>query len=89
MRHEQVEFIPEVLEEGVLYISQEFETSTHLCACGCKTEVVLPITQAGWSLKVDNDMVTLHPSIGNRFACKSHYWIRNGEVVWASKRKNG
>jgi hypothetical protein len=30
--------------------------------------------------------VSLIPSIGNwSFACKSHYWISNNKVLWASK----
>jgi len=28
--------------------------------------------------------ISLHPSIGNwSFECRSHYWIRNNQVVWA------
>jgi hypothetical protein len=30
--------------------------------------------------------VSLHPSIGNwSFPCRSHYWIRGNEVVWAEQ----
>lgn len=84
LRPKFVEFIPEKLEGGILYISQRYRTATHLCCCGCGEEVVTPLGQTDWSLKVANGNVTLYPSIGNwSFACKSHYWIRDGKIVWA------
>lgn len=82
------EFIPERLEDGVLYISQRYNTVSHRCCCGCGEEVVTPISPADWSLRVDGGKVSLHPSIGNwNFACRSHYWIRRNQVVWAGAMK--
>lgn len=79
-----VEFIPDKLSDGVLYISERFCTASHKCCCGCGEEVVTPLTPADWSLRKDGDIVTLHPSIGNwSFPCRSHYWIRRNRVVWA------
>lgn len=78
-----VEFIPRDLEAGVLYISDRFKTASHLCACGCGERVVTPLTPVDWGLLVAGDKVSLHPSIGNwNYACKSHYWINNNEVIW-------
>ena len=34
-----VEYIPDDLEEGVVYISGEFAVTAHLCCCGCGREV--------------------------------------------------
>ena len=34
LRPEFVEFIPEQLEDGVLYISQRYGTAMHRCCCG-------------------------------------------------------
>jgi hypothetical protein len=42
LRPEFVEFIPEQLEDGVLYISHRYGTALHLCCCGCCSEVVKP-----------------------------------------------
>ena len=42
LKHEFVEFIPEDLEQGTLYISIRFKTGTHLCCCGCGNIVVTP-----------------------------------------------
>jgi hypothetical protein len=34
--------------------------------------------------KTQGDSVSLDPSIGNfNLPCQSHYWIRDGKVVWA------
>lgn len=79
-----VEFIPESLKEGVIYISQRYGTATHRCCCGCGQEVVTPIGPTSWSLQIKDGTVTLYPSIGNwSLPCRSHYWIRNGRVEWA------
>lgn len=79
-----VQYIPERLEPGVLYVSREYGTASHLCCCGCGEEVVTPLNPTDWSLAVERGGVTLYPSIGNwSFPCRSHYWIRNGHVEWA------
>ncbi len=84
IRHSFVEFVPDVLEEGILYISLPYATVSHKCYCGCGHEVVTPLSPTDWSLTFDGVSVSLNPSIGNwSFACKSHYWIRNGKVKWA------
>lgn len=80
---EFVEFIPEDLAPGVLYISMKYGTASHLCACGCGNRVVTPLSRNGWQLLFDGT-VTLSPSIGNfEFPCNSHYFIRGNRVVWA------
>lgn len=81
-----VEFIPERLEEGILYISQRYGTAAHNCCCGCGKEVITPLTPTDWSLRKDGNGVTLQPSIGNwSLPCRSHYWIRRNEVIWAGQ----
>lgn len=85
-RTEFVEFMPERLEEGVLYVSLRFKAAQHLCPCGCGNWVYLPFhnPETDWTMTLNGGLVTLSPSIGNRFPCKSHYWIKDGEVVWAN-----
>lgn len=79
-----VESIPEVLEPGVLYVSMTLASVMHLCACGCGQEVITPLSPTDWKLCFDGENVTLDPSIGNwSFQCRSHYWLRAGEVRWA------
>lgn len=79
-----VEFIPDHVEDGVLYISERFRTCSHNCCCGCGEEVVLPLSPAEWQLSRDGDAVSIWPSVGNwDYACKSHYVIRWNQVRWA------
>lgn len=73
---------PRLLEEGVLYISEECELAAHKCCCGCGEDVITPLNPARWRLDRRGGRVSLHPSIGNwKFACRSHYWIRNNNVI--------
>jgi hypothetical protein len=84
LAHKFVEFIPDVLEEGVLYASLTYGTASHRCCCGCGREVVTPLTPTDWKLIFDGETVSLYPSIGNwNFPCRSHYWIWNSYVEWA------
>ena len=78
--------MPERLEEKTLYISIKYATTLHLCPCGCGNKVVAPLSPDGWSVTFDGLTVSLNPSIGNwSFPCKSHYWIREDEIVWSRK----
>ncbi|MFB9982547.1 DUF6527 family protein [Mesorhizobium kowhaii] len=45
-----VDYIPDDVEAGVLYVSRRFSTATHLCCCGCGREVVTPLNPAKWSI---------------------------------------
>jgi Family of unknown function (DUF6527) len=82
--HQFVEFVPDVLEEGVLYVSMAYATAVHKCACGCGQEVVTPLSPTDWQLSFNGEAVSLDPSIGNwSFPCRSHYYIRRGVVRWA------
>lgn len=84
LRHAYVEYIPEKLEPGVLYISRKYRTASHLCCCGCEFKVVTPLNPAKWKLTDHGQTVSLFPSIGNwSFPCKSHYWIDHGRIQWA------
>lgn len=81
-----VDSVPAQITEGSLYVSIKFKTCIHLCACGCKNEVVTPLSPIDWAFRYNGESISLYPSIGNwSFECKSHYWIKNNEVVWARK----
>ncbi len=76
------EFIPADLDEGTLYISLDYATAVHLCACGCSSKVVTPFGPADWQLVFDGT-VSLRPSIGNgQLPCRSHYYIRQDRILW-------
>lgn len=81
---EFVEFMPQELTEGILYISLKFEIAIHLCACGCRLRTVTPFSEGEWKITVADNVVTLSPSIGNfQFDCRSHYWIKENAIEWA------
>ncbi len=85
LQYRFIEFIPEKVEEGILYISIEYCTAIHKCICGCGNEVVTPFSPTDWKLSFNGKSVSLHPSIGNwNFECQSHYWIKNNKIEFAS-----
>lgn len=77
-----VTYVPGELEQGRLYISMEYSTAVHLCACGCRAKTVTPLASDGWTLTF-NGAVTLRPSVGNgQSSCHSHYLITRDAVEW-------
>ncbi len=84
LQHEFVNYIPDTLDDGVLYVSIPFVTAVHRCCCGCGNEVVTPLDPTDWEMTFNGKSISLWPSIGNwSLACQSHYWIRRNEVQWA------
>lgn len=86
LRHEFVEYVPDQLEDGTIYISIVYATAIHRCCCGCGLEVVTPLSPVDWAVTYDGETVSLDPSIGNwSFPCQSHYWIERSRVTWAPR----
>lgn len=86
LQHKFIEFVPSILEEGVLYISVEYSSVIHKCVCGCGNKVVTPLSPTEWELTFDGKSVSLNPSIGNwNFECKSHYWIIKNRVKFTRR----
>lgn len=83
---EYTHYMPKELKPGVLYISKEFETAAHLCACGCGAKIRTPLGPSEWKFEETSDGPSLYPSIGNwQQQCKSHYWIQHGAIIWAKE----
>lgn len=83
IQHQFVDVVPDILQDGVVYVCIPYTTAVHLCLCGCGEEVVTPIRPTGWSLTFNGVAVSLNPSIGNwNFTCRSHYWIICDRVRW-------
>lgn len=83
---EYVEYIPPVdkMKQGVLYVSLEFCTAAHLCACGCGQQSVTPLGgEHGWQYNSNGVQVTLAPSILNtNCPNRAHYFIRDSKIIW-------
>lgn len=83
---QSVHYMPKVLEAGILYVSEEFHTAAHLCACGCMQKVRTPLGPTEWTVRADVRGPTLRPSVGNwQLPCRSHYLITNGNVQWSNQ----
>lgn len=63
------------MEFGKLYYSEKYRVMNHLCLCGCGHPAPIPIEPGEWSITENNGLVTVRPSLKQRFACKSHYLI--------------
>ena len=86
LRHRFVEFMPDTLEDGTIYVSMAYATATHKCCCGCGKEVVTPLSPTDWKLTFNGRTISLEPSIGNwGFPCQSHYWIKDNRAVWTPR----
>ena len=86
LKYEFVEYIPDRLINGTIYISVAFATAAHKCCCGCGNEVITPLSPTDWTLIFDGQSISLNPSIGNwNFACQSHYWIIHNRIKWAPR----
>ena len=79
-----VEFLPDVLEGGLLYVSMEHGMVAHSCCCGCGSPVYTPLTPTDWKIMYNGETITLSPSVGSwELPCRSHYIIKANRVVVA------
>ena len=81
--------LPERLKSRYLYIVQEDgfeEQAAMLCPCGCGRVLhmnLLPDDRPCWKLTRHEDGTpSLHPSVWRKKDCGSHFWLREGRVIW-------
>lgn len=80
--YQAVDRIPKQLSPDVVYHSEEYEIGALLCACGCGHRVCLLVPDSH-QITSSGGLATIHPSISVCDApCRSHYFIRAGEVDW-------
>jgi hypothetical protein len=57
------------------------------CPCGCKSIVVLSTSQKlrpRWTIDVDVwGRPTVRPSVRRSTACRSHFFVNRGRIMWA------
>jgi len=81
-----VDYVPEQLEQCVIYIAIEYGAVMHLCLDGCGERISTPLSPAQWALTFDGETISLWPSVGNwDLPCGSHYVIRNSRVIWSKR----
>lgn len=56
------------------------------CPCGCGELLQLNTTPGArprWDVNVHDDgTVTLYPSVWRKVGCRSHFFLRNGKIIW-------
>jgi hypothetical protein len=56
------------------------------CPCGCGKRLELLLVdeaKPNWKLTLKNgEKPTLHPSVWLKNGCRSHFWLRDGKIVW-------
>jgi hypothetical protein len=83
------EQLPGTLKPRTLYIVEEDgfqEQAAMICPCGCKRVLhmnLIPDERPCWKFTDQNDgTATLHPSVWRKKDCGSHFWFRDGRVIW-------
>jgi hypothetical protein len=82
--------IPSKLDESKIYIignKGQYWLALMKCPCGCGDTLhmnLLPSHRPCWKFVIDkNNTVSFKPSLWRKAGCQSHFFIQNGEVVWA------
>lgn len=59
------------------------------CPCGCREILEMNLLQderPRWRYTVDPmGWPSLHPSVWRKIGCESHFFLRNGRIVWSSE----
>jgi hypothetical protein len=70
----------------VLLEDSEVWQASMLCPCGCGEILemnLLPDDKPVWEISVDKShTVSLKPSIWRNVGCRSHFFLRQGKIVW-------
>jgi len=88
-RSAMVEELPDTVDPHVLYGVGAGTpwAAALLCPCNCGSLIQLSLLERErphWSLSVARDgSPTLDPSVWRTKECGAHFFLRNGEVVWA------
>jgi hypothetical protein len=88
LRTVQVEELPDALQTGRLYLlgSGSPWSAAMVCPCGCGEVIHISLLKEdspSWTFNSDsNGMPTLSPSVWRTKGCRSHFFIRRGDVVW-------
>lgn len=91
VRYIEGDELPEQFPEFDLVVARErgdLWSAGMLCPCGCgrKLEVMLLAeVRPRWDLSIDsNGYPSLSPSVWVKDGCKSHFWLRRGNIMWCA-----
>jgi hypothetical protein len=84
--------LPDDLKPKVLYIVHENgikEQAAMLCPCSCGQILHMNLLQDErpcWSATIhSNGTSSLAPSVWRKTGCKSHFWFREGHILWCKE----
>lgn len=94
VRTVNVEEVPDLLEVRRLYVigAEVPWSAVLLCPCGCGEIVHLSLLRndsPSWTLRLGrSNLPTLSPSVWRTRGCGSHFFLREGSIVWCGGRTN-
>ena len=74
-----VEFVPDTLKQDLIYISEKYRVSVHLCLCGCGNLAVLPLNR--WVLTKNKGKILFTPSILNTNCPNKYHYIITDNIA--------
>lgn len=93
LRGKDVEDLPDHLKSGVVYIVGDGEYlwfAAMICPCGCGVTLqmnLMPHSRPRWDvIKHKDGSVTLNPSVLRLTGCRSHFFLRRGQINWWHSR---
>lgn len=87
-----VEELPDRLHKKRLYLlgAREPWAAALLCPCGCGEVVQLSLMlhdSPRWNLQLEPEgFATLTPSVWRTKGCRSHFFLRQGSVIWCGQK---
>lgn len=84
--------LPKSMEPDKLYIAREDGVDWEaglVCPCGCGDRlavVLLEDVKPRWDIHVSKKgRPSLHPSIWRTSGCRSHFWLKDGDIIWCAE----
>lgn len=81
---------PDKLDYRIIYIIENEGycwKAVMICPCGCKKILHMNLIKdyhPSWKFEINKKkIITLHPSINRMVGCRSHFFIREGKIIWA------
>ncbi|RKF32290.1 hypothetical protein BCY89_13915 [Sphingobacterium siyangense] len=85
-----IEDVPDDFKKKIVYVVGESGFSWQLvmlCPCGCGAVLYMNLIEEEfpcWSFTFNKKkQISIHPSINRFVGCKSHFFLKEGRVIWA------
>jgi len=89
-----VDELPEKLKRQYLYLigAQIPWSAALICPCGCGEVIHISLLSDDspcWKLRLSAEKLpTLSPSVWRKQGCRSHFFLREGNIVWCRGKLN-